>query len=250
VDRAPSGWAAAYPATAHVLLDALDDEARVGGEDGHHLSRVRRLRAGETVTAADGRGSWRPYTVAGVDGAVLELVAAGARTREPELTPGLEVAFALTKGAKPETTVAQLTELGVDRIRPVRARRSVVRWDEAREGAALDRLRRVAREAAMQCRRARLPVVEAPAPLGSLAGLPGLVLGDPAASGGRPPEPPPDGGPWVAVVGPEGGLEPDEIAQLGVLCRLGVGPHVLRAETAAVAVATALALLRRIGHSE
>jgi hypothetical protein len=97
-------------------------------------------------------------------------------------------------------------------------------------------------------------VVEAPAGLESLAGHPGLVLGDPtAATGDRPFEPPavpPDGAPWLAVVGPEGGLEPDEIAQLGVVCRLGVGRHVLRAETAAVAVATALALSRRIGHSE
>ncbi|HZP28619.1 MAG TPA: RsmE family RNA methyltransferase [Acidimicrobiia bacterium] len=245
-DAAP-GWAAAHPATAHVFLGALTDTARVTGDDGHHLARVRRVRAGEELTAADGSGTWRPYVVARVEGAALELAACGEPCVEPELTPRLEVAFALTKGAKPETVVQQLTELGVDRIRPVRARRSVVRWDAARAEAALARLRRVAREAAMQCRRARLPAVDPPAELATLAGVDGLVIGDPAAVGAPPPEPP-AGGVWVAVVGPEGGFEPGETACLGPAARLAVGPHVLRAETAAVSVAAALAVRRRIGH--
>ena len=172
----------------------------------------------------------------------------GARV-EPEWSPGLEVAFALTKGTKPETVVQQLTELGVDRIRPVRARRSVVRWDAVRAEAAVARLRRVAREAAMQCRRARVPVVDAPVDLSALAGRPGLVVGDP--EGGSPTAvPAPAGGGWLLVVGPEGGLEADEIEQLGPLERVAVGPHVLRAETAAVAVAAALTVRRRITHAE
>jgi 16S rRNA (uracil1498-N3)-methyltransferase len=247
VGDAASGWAAAYPATAHVLVTALDDEVTVEGDDGHHLARVRRVRPGESLTAADGLGTWRPYEVAAVEGAALELRACGDPRVEPELTPRLEVAFALTKAAKPETVVQQLTELGVDRIRPVRARRSVVRWDASRAEAALARLRRVAREAAAQSRRARLPVVDAPAELASLSGLPGLVLGDASVVGQGAPEWP-SGGTWVVVVGPEGGLEADEITQLGVVSRLAVGPHVLRAETAAVSAAAALAISRRIGH--
>jgi 16S rRNA (uracil1498-N3)-methyltransferase len=247
VDDAASGWAAAYPATAHVLVPALDEELTVDGDDGHHLARVRRVRAGESLTAADGFGVWRPYVVANVDGQALELRACGDPRVEPEITPRLEVAFALTKGAKPETVVQQLTELGVDRIRPVRTRRSVVRWDASRAEAAVARLRRVAREAAAQSRRARLPAVEPPAELSSLAALGGLVLADRSVVGGSLPEWPP-GGTWVLVVGPEGGLEADEIAQLGVVSRLAVGPHVLRAETAAVSAAAALAISRRIGH--
>jgi 16S rRNA (uracil1498-N3)-methyltransferase len=247
VGDAASGWAAAYPATAHVLVTALDDELTIAGDDGHHLARVRRVRAGESLTAADGRGVWRPYAVAAVEGATLELRASGDARVEPELVPRLEVAFALTKAAKPETVVQQLTELGVDRIRPVRSRRSVVRWDASRAEPALARLRRVAREAAAQSRRARLPAVDAPAELASLAGMAGLVLGDPSVVGENVPEWPP-GGAWVVLVGPEGGFEADEIAQLGVVSRLAVGPHVLRAETAAVSAAAALAISRRIGH--
>ena len=245
---AASGWAAACPATAHVFLDELTDDARLDGDDGHHLARVRRVRPGETLTAADGLGNWRPYAVTEVAGGALLLRAGSAVRTEPLLTPRLEVAFALTKGAKPETVVSQLTELGVDRIRPVRARRSVVRWDGERAEAASRRLRRVAREAAMQCRRARLPVVDRPVDLASLAGADGLVVGDAAAPPhGGPPAPPE--GTWVALIGPEGGFEPDEIAQLGPVERVAVGPHVLRAETAAVAVTAALAVKRQIGHA-
>jgi 16S rRNA (uracil1498-N3)-methyltransferase len=261
VDDAAPAWAAAWPATAHVFLEELTDDARVDGDDGHHLARVRRVRAGETVTGADGRGTWRPYDVRAVTRDELVLRAAGPARVEPTSTPSIEVAFALTKGAKPETVVQQLTELGVDRIRPFWARRSVVRWDAARADAAVARLYRVAREAAMQCRRARLPVVEPPAAFADLAGpasgavdgsgltgRPTLVLGDPGGIGAdalaRPPGPS-----WLAVVGPEGGLDPDEIAGLGPVVRLAVGHHVLRAETAAVAVAAVLVARRGSAHA-
>jgi 16S rRNA (uracil1498-N3)-methyltransferase len=249
VDDAAPAWAAAWPATAHVFLDELVDDARVGDDDGHHLARVRRVRAGETVTAADGRGAWRPYDVRAVTRDELVLAAAGRARVEPALTPAIEVAFALTKGAKPETVVQQLTELGVDRIRPFRARRSVVRWDAARAGAAADRLRRVAREAAMQSRRARLPVLDPPGDLTDLAGHPGVVLGDPEAGATTGATGLPPGPSWLAVVGPEGGLEPAEIAQLAPVLRLAVGHHVLRAETAAVAVAAVLVAARDSAHA-
>ncbi len=61
------GWPADVPASAHVFVAfgrRPDRRFEVGGEDGHHLARVLRLRAGETVTVADGSGAWRPYRVA------------------------------------------------------------------------------------------------------------------------------------------------------------------------------------------
>ena len=238
------GWAAAAPATAHVLVDGpLSDELTITGDDAHHLTRARRVRAGETVTAADGVGHWRAYEAVGIGRGTLTLRSTGVEQIEPCLLPGLGVAFALTKGEKPESVVARLTELGVDRIRPVTAQRSVVRWDEARTHAAADRFQRVAREAAMQCRRSRLPVVEVPAPLTDLVGTPGLVVAD---RRGEAPEALPDPGPggWLLVVGPEGGLAHEELEVLAGAPRLAVGPHVLRAETAAVAAAAALSGLR------
>ncbi len=241
----PDAWASGYEAVAHVFVESLDDACTVSGDDGHHLARVRRLRVGEIVTAADTRGAWRPYEIAAVSGGALELVANAAARREPRPEPRIAVAFALTKGEKPERVVAQLTELGVDRIVPVIARRSVVRWDAPRRAAAGDRFHRVAREAAMQSHRAVLPVVDAVAPITSLAGHPAILVAEAGAA--SPPPGLPEGGEWLVVVGPEGGLAPDEVSELGPFGRLGVGPHVLRAETAAVAAASALALTRQLG---
>ena len=235
----PCAWAADASAVAHVLVAALDDDLVVSGDDGHHLTRARRLRAGESVTAGDGLGGWRTYVVEEARRGSLALRADGAPRCEPELTPRLGVAFALTKGDKPETVVARLTELGVDLLQPVVAHRSVVRWDASRVDDALARLNRVAHEAAMQSRRARLPVVERPVEVGALAGRPGLVVAD--RQGTAPsdlPVPGPEG--WLVVVGPEGGLDEEELAVLGGAPHLAVGPHVLRSETAAVAVAAAL----------
>jgi 16S rRNA (uracil1498-N3)-methyltransferase len=239
------GWPADVPASAHLFVDSpggLADAVDVAGEDGHHLARVLRLRVGETVTVADGAGTWRPYRV-GVVGPVVRLDAAGDPDREPALRPGLAVAFALTKGDKPELAVQKLTELGVDRILPVVAERSVARPDAGRAASALERWRRIAREAARQCRRATLPVVEELGPLLALAGHPAVVVaergGGPAGALGSPP-----GGELLVVVGPEGGLSAPEVDRLGPWGRLGLGPHILRAETAALAAATAVAAVR------
>jgi 16S rRNA (uracil1498-N3)-methyltransferase len=241
------GWAAHSDAIAHVIVESVDDALSIGGADGHHLVRVRRIKPGEHVTAADGRGSWRRYRAIDVARDRLDLVAVGALMLEPQLVPGLSVAFALTKGEKPEIVIARLTELGVDRIVPVTAERSVVRWDARKEATASARFAIVAREAAMQSRRARLPTVERPVAIADLAGHAGLVVADPA---GGPAEALPDPGPrgWTLVVGPEGGLADRELEAMGNAPRLALGPHVLRAETAAVAGAAVLTAGRLPGH--
>jgi 16S rRNA (uracil1498-N3)-methyltransferase len=140
--------------------------------------------------------------------------------------------------------VQKLTELGVDRIVPVLAERSVSRPDPDRAAGAAERWRRISREAARQCRRATLPAIEEVRPLASLAGHPGVVV---AERGGAPAEalPPPPDGETLVVIGPEGGLAPEEVEALKPWGRLGLGPHVLRAETAALAAAMVLTSLRR-----
>ncbi|MBM3660908.1 MAG: RsmE family RNA methyltransferase, partial [Actinobacteria bacterium] len=150
----PHGFAATADAAAHAFVDTLDDAVVVDGPDGHHLERVRRLRVGERLTLADGAGAWRPYRIVATARAHLDVVADGPVVEEPPMTPRLAVAFGVGKGAKPEQVVSGLTELGVDRIVPFLSARSVVRWEGDRAAAAGARLRRVAREAAMQCRRA------------------------------------------------------------------------------------------------
>jgi 16S rRNA (uracil1498-N3)-methyltransferase len=236
-------WAASASPVAHVFVEGLSDSLDLDGPEGHHLARVLRLRPGEVVTGADGRGRWRPYEVAAVSGAGVRLDARGPGETEPPLTPVLAVAFCLTKADKPDLTVQKLTELGVDRILPVLSARSVSRPEGARAEAAVRRWRRVALEAARQCRRSRLPEVAEIGPLAALSRHPGLVVAD---HGGQAPSGlgPPPGGELLVVVGPEGGLAPDEVEGLAPWARLGLGPLVLRAETAALAAAAVLSVPR------
>jgi len=244
--RPEIAFAAEATAAAHTFVGELADRVEVGGDDGHHLARVRRVEVGEAITAADGTGAWRAYEVDDVRRGSVSLRATDALRREPVLVPPLCVAFALTKGQKPETVVRQLSELGVDVLTPVLAERSVVRVRGDRARDVTERLGRVAREAACQSRRARIAQVEAPRALSDVIALAGtgLVVAD---RGGpvtdRPLEARREG--WTLVVGPEGGFGAAELASLAAAPRVGVGPHVLRAETAAVAAAALLTDRRR-----
>ncbi|MBW3670018.1 MAG: 16S rRNA (uracil(1498)-N(3))-methyltransferase [Actinobacteria bacterium] len=221
--------------SAHVFVADLD-APELEADDRHHLSRVLRLRAGETVSASDGRGRWRPCTWTGEDGDG-GLVPAGEVARVAAPAPAITVAFAPVKGDRPEWVVQKLTEVGVDRIVVLATARSVVRWEGDRAAKHVERLGRVAREAAMQSRRAWLPQVEGVVAFHEAAGASGggVALAEP---GGAPPslDRP------VVLVGPEGGWSDDELAV--ELPRVGLGPTVLRAETAAVAAGVLLSALR------
>jgi 16S rRNA (uracil1498-N3)-methyltransferase len=223
----------------------VDEPARpmLTDEDVHHLSRVLRLRPGEEVIAADGRGRWGRARWRGA--AELEPVRGeagvggdGTVQLEARAEPGLTVAFAPVKGERPEWVVQKLTELGIDRIVPLLSERSVVRWSGARGKATVERLRRVAREAAAQCRRVWLPDVRDTMRFDELHALGGpheVVLAQ--LSGERPTV-----AQHVVAVGPEGGWSTEELAS--GLPTVGFGLSVLRAETAAVTAGALLASLR------
>ena len=211
-----------------VLVDDLDSPV-VGPSDLHHFARVQRIEPGAGVVLTDGRGRWRPARFGPRPEPTGE-VAAVAPPAEP-----VTVAFAPVKGEKPEWFVQKLTELGVDRMVPVVTERTVVRWDEGRRAKVHQRLEIAAREACLQCRRLHLPSIGSPVPLAAfLASDPDATLADPS---GRPI------GPAVRtlVVGPEGGFGPDELASAPAVALPG---HVLRADTAAVVAATAMAGFR------
>jgi 16S rRNA (uracil1498-N3)-methyltransferase len=142
------------------------------------------------------------------------------------------------KGGRPEWVVQKLTEAGVDRIVVLHSMRAVVRWEGERRTRAIDRLHRVAREAAAQSRRSRLPEVVHVADLEDLSTRLAPVPLALAQHGGDPPN---LQAPAVAV-GPEGGWDSSETGSGRPL--VGLGPHVLRAETAAVAAGLLLCALR------
>lgn len=201
--------------------------------DAHHLLRVLRLAPGELVVAADGRGT-TVLCALGPEGRLLEPVEPAAHVAPA--VPPITVAFAPVKGDRPEWVVQKLTELGVDRIALLVAERSVVRWSPDRLDHVMERLKKVAREAAAQSRRAWLPDLAVPVTLAAAAqGIDGLAM---AERGGKAPslEHP------AIAVGPEGGWE-DAERSLG-LPRVELGDTVLRSETAALAAATLLSGLR------
>ena len=233
--REPAGAGA----VAHVFVGALDDDVVVTGTDGHHLQRVRRLAAGEIVTAADGTGAWRRYEVGEAAKGSVTLVALDPVEHAPLLPVGVALAVALTKGGL-DDVVAAVTELGAVRVIPVRTARTVVRWDAARARRAVDRLRVVAREAAMQSRRARVPAVDDVTELATVAARPDLVVADREGSAAAALPRPTSPGEWTVIVGPEGGLAPEELVALGTRPRLALGPHVLRAATAPLAAVAVL----------
>jgi 16S rRNA (uracil1498-N3)-methyltransferase len=228
--RARSGEVTPVTARAHVFVDDLDAPVLDDG-DGHHLRRVLRLGPGSDVTAGDGGGRWRPCRLA--DGPVLEIKGAVVGDARPE--PPITVAFALVKGERPELVVQKLTELGVDRIVPFVAGRSVVRWEPGRADRHVERWRTIARQAAMQCRRTTLPEVAPVATFHSVAALPGAAVAD--ASGVPPTLDRP-----VVLIGPEGGWTPEEHGEGLPIVRLAA--NVLRAETAAITAGAVLTALR------
>jgi 16S rRNA (uracil1498-N3)-methyltransferase len=197
------------------------------------------------VIAADGSGRWVPCRIAasapakgsrGADPTAL-LVPDGPAVVDPFPSPEVTVAFAPTKGDRPEWVAQKLTEVGVDRIVPLRTSRSVVRWEGDRAVKSVERLRRVVREAASQCRRARLPEVTDVCRLEEVAALAGAPVALAEAGGG-----PPELAGSVVAIGPEGGWDPAERQSFGPT--IGLGATVLRAETAAVAAGVLLCALR------
>jgi len=241
-DHAAIGIRAA--AAAQVFVDDPSTPL-LSADAGHHLSRVLRLRVGEEVIVSDGAGHWARTRWAGGEPAVLEPVRGeagpggdGSVQFEAAASPALTVAFAPTKGERPEWVVQKLTEVGIDRIVPLRSERSVVRWEGERGVAAVERLRRVAREAAAQCRRVWLPEISGVTAFGDVAGLAGpgaVVLAQ--LSGDAP-----QAAHTVVAVGPEGGWSEAELAS--GLPTVGFGLSVLRAETAAVMAGALMVSLR------
>lgn len=224
--------AALRRATAHLFVDSLD-APQLSAADEHHLLRVLRVRPTDPLTLSDGLGGW---VEARWDPAAGGLVRVGEVQRamaHHECT----VACAIAKGDRPEWTVQKLTEVGVARIVLFEAERSVVRWDAERAARQLERLRKVAREAAMQSRRVMLPEVTI-APWGEVAALPAAALADPAAGDEI------DATVSTVVVGPEGGFTDAELRAVGRT--VGLGDQVLRVETAAIAAGVLLMAAHRV----
>lgn len=241
---------------AHFYLDeslvsaAVGDRISITGAEARHAVTVSRLGVGESISIGNGAG----LVVAGVvvSAEHTELVAeVSAVTEVPRATPAVFLAQALAKGDRDELAVQIATELGVDGVIPWTAARSISRWEGAKVAKGRDRWAAVVREASKQSVRPWLPDVLDLVTTKQLArlastdqaeGVRMLVLEPTAAT--------PlsaldfDGRDLVLVVGPEGGITPQELDALSAagadIVRLG--DEVLRTSTAGPAALAVLAV--------
>ena len=226
------------------------DHPELGPDDLHHLQRVVRLRQGDALVVCDGRGRWRPAMMdAGASGGakvVAGLVCTAPARFEPRPERALTLSVALPKGERADWLLQKATELGIDAFVLVETDHSVVRSHQDNGSRVRARLERVIRAAGAQSRRTWLPELSGPYSFAQVTA--GAVAAGPAAGGNAGVVlAQPGGGPITrsvrnVMIGPEGGWSATE---LGVgLPTVGLGPQVLRVETAALAASTLLVALR------
>ncbi|MEV8588609.1 16S rRNA (uracil(1498)-N(3))-methyltransferase [Streptomyces sp. NPDC051180] len=236
------------------VVDTLPDTRQfvLDGSEGRHAVSVKRLEPGEAVVLTDGRGRWADCVVTAVEGKDRLTVESSSVHEDAPEEPRITVVQALPKGDRGELAVETMTETGVDAIVPWAASRCITQWKGDRGLKALGKWRSTAREAGKQSRRTRFPEVADLMSTKQVAAL--LAAADFAAvlhedrdhpSGALATAALPEKGSIVLVVGPEGGVSPDELA---VFEAAGAKPYrlgrsVLRTSTAGTA-ATSLVLGR------
>ena len=240
---------------ARLLVGGLHETGQIVALDRdqiHYAHRVLRLRPGDPVQAFDGLGArWSAVLSGdGRDAGQLRLVE--RLPALPESPLRVTLVQCISSAERMDFTIEKAVELGVAVIVPVASARSVVRLDDERARKRLAHWQRLVVAACMQCGRDVLPAVAAPQSLADylagrardrrgwvLAPLAGQSLRQAAMQAARDaPLHESD-----LLIGPESGLTDDELAQAGQagLALVGLGPRVLRTETAGLA---ALALLQ------
>lgn len=238
---------------------SVGDSATLGGAEGRHAASVRRIGAGEWVDVVDGLGLRATCEVSGSDKSTLSLI---VRELVYEDAPSPEVILvqALAKGGRDEAAVEICTEIGIDRVVPWASQRAIVQWKGPKAEKGRAKWEGVARAAAKQSRRAYVPVVEDVKDSRELASWVTSLIGEAGvafvcheeateslgAALARIQESSEEGAlpaRITLIVGPEGGIGPEETAQLldAGARTIGLGDNVLRSSTAG---AVALTLIR------
>lgn len=233
----------------------IPPRARVGeivtlsDSEAHYVARVLRMRSGDVVEAFDGvAGTYRlrlsTVSSGGVHAQVVALLEQAARPSRP-----LVLGQALPKGAKMDLVVEKCAELGLTTLVPIGAERMVGRLQAAKSEERLSRWRRVAEAATRQCRRATVLEIRAPMSVAAFCAhyrdTPIKMIcwtGERQRGLRHVVERCTGQCPVVALVGPEGGWTDQEldIAREHGFVSVHLGPHILRTETAAIAITSIL----------
>lgn len=225
--------------------------ARLTGEDAHHLAKVMRAEPGEEIIVSNGLNREVLARVSAIDKGLVEAQVVQELPMDREAGVEVWIAQSLPKGDKLETVIQKCTELGADRFIPFLSKRTVVQYDDKKEAKRLERWGKIAKEAAEQAHRSRVPAVDGPIGWKQLLELvkgtdlalfcyeleSGLALRDllaglligPSPEGGRPR--------ILVMVGPEGGFTEQEAQEAEAAgCKsISLGKRILRTETAAMA---------------
>jgi len=217
-------------------------EVEIRGEEHHYLAVARRSRPGDALELVDGTGRRAAATIRAITANVSVVIAGPVETSQ-DTPPAIRVLLPLIKGERMDFAIEKLVEVGATAIIVWPAARSVVKLDAKRRADRESHYGRAVQSAVRQCRRAITPAISIAESLdAAIAALPPgwrAVL-DPTATRGTVPAVEPE----IAIAsGPEGGLDPSEaevLAGAGFV-PVGLGPRLLRAETAPM---VAVAVLR------
>jgi len=226
------------------------DSPVITGDDAGHIRNVLRLKPGDEIELIDGTGLECDARIVHMAAGKVEVSILRRRLSEPRSPLRLIIAQAMLRDNKPDVIIRQITEMGIHEWVPFAAHRSVPVLDAQRIRSRMERWEKIAIEALKQCRRSSLLKIsdllsydamlaygrncdiklifwedESPS---SPFELPDLNA-DPAQS-------------IMAIIGPEGGFTPDEIAAARAqgYTTVSLGPRILKADTATLAVSTLL----------
>lgn len=219
------------------------DQVTIEGTDARHIGKVLRLKPGDHVAVvADGEEYEVALTEIGPNVVRGQVVQGCSGSADPALQ--VMLVQGLPKGDKLELIIQKCTELGIAEIWPVHTERSVVRLNAQKAEERRERWQRIAREAAKQCKRQRIPVIKGiQSWAGALQSLPesiqGILLWEREDTNTLR-EALLDMNyekPVYIFVGPEGGLTEEEVslARRQWVLPVTLGPRILRTETAGLA---------------
>ena len=230
-------------------LGAISDGClQIGGEEARHVLKSRRMQVGHEIFLTDGKGllargeiseSDSKHNLVGVR--VLQF-----RDEAPSI-PRLSLACAVPKGDRQSTILGMTTQLGVDQIIPLICEFSPARFGDGQRR----RWQKLIVEAGKQSRRGRFPELCDPVSVAGVLDMAGdsvtCLIGDPAGAALSDISEIRDANEIMLLVGPEGGFSRQEILRLEQknILKLRLGSHILRTETAAVAMVSLLAQLKR-----
>ncbi|MCL1630423.1 16S rRNA (uracil(1498)-N(3))-methyltransferase [Sporolactobacillus sp. CPB3-1] len=232
---------------------ATDGHIIITGDDARHIQKVMRMRPSDRMICADNSGNAYQCVIEACGDDQVHAYVQNKLTADPELPIYVAIAQGMPKSDKFDTIVQKGTECGASLFIPFQAERSIAIWKEEKKDKKLLRLKKIGKEAAEQSHRLYIPEIVNPMGLDQLIAFSAsfpfrIVAFEETAKSGEQAVLPEllgkmhRGERLLAVIGPEGGLTLEEAQKLKdhgfALC--GLGPRILRTETAAVYLLSAI----------